>query len=252
MQDLIPVSDAWIIPDWPAPPCVRALTTTRIGGISVSPFDTLNMARHVGDRAGSVAANRQWLHDSVGLSAQPRWLRQAHGNQIVDAGVVSAPVEADGSYTRAADTVCVVLTADCLPLLLCERFGAAVAVAHAGWRGMAAGVVEAAVASLAPVAPDQLMAWLGPAIGPIAFVVKDEVRATFLAKDVAAAEAFHPVAGDRWQADLYQLARQRLVACGVGGIHGGGFCTYTDEKRFYSFRRNKTTGRMATLIWIQS
>ncbi len=252
MQEVTPASDSWIVPDWPAPSCVRALTTTRIGGVSAPPFDTLNMAQHVGDRARSVEANRKWLNDSVGLSGQPRWLRQVHGNRIVDAGVVTATVEADGSYTRDAGKVCVVLTADCLPLLLCERLGAAVAVAHAGWRGVAAGVVEAAVASLAPAAPDQLIAWLGPAIGPMAFVVGDEVRATFLAMDMAAGDAFHPVADARWQADLYQLARLRLAGCGIREIHGGGFCTYTDERRFYSFRRNKTTGRMATLIWIQS
>ena len=245
-------SAPWILPDWPAPPRVRALTTTRFGGVSLSPFDSLNLAQHVGDRPESVAANRNWLKNKMGLLNEPLWLHQGHGTRVVAACVGSAPVEADGAYTGIAGPVCAVLTADCLPVLLCARSGAAVAVAHAGWRGLAAGVVEAAVGGLHSIGETQLMAWLGPAIGPLAYVVGDEVRTAFVGRDARAAEAFTPAVGNGWHADLYRLARQRLLDCGVEQIFGGGFCTHTDHHRFYSFRRDGNTGRMASMIWLQA
>jgi len=212
----------------------------------------LNLAQHVGDQPQSVNSNRAWLKKAVKLPSEPRWLRQVHGTKVLEADRIQAVEEADGSYSRNTGQVCVVLTADCLPILLCEQTGAAVAVVHAGWRGLAAGVVEAAVNALTPVAPGQLMAWLGPSIGPAAFVVGDEVRSGFIERNEIAAEAFRPAVGKGWHADLSQLARQRLMGCGVRHVYGGGFCTYTDHRQFFSYRRDGTTGRMATLIWIQT
>ncbi|WJW74922.1 peptidoglycan editing factor PgeF [Thiohalobacter sp. IOR34] len=239
----------WLIPDWPAPAVVRALTTTRAGGVSRPPYDSLNLADHVGDDPAAVAANRERLRTRLGLPAEPVWLRQVHGTGIVDAARLSGTAGADGSTTAQPGVVCAVLTADCLPLLLCDRAGRRVAAVHAGWRGLAGGVIEAALDAMDRPG-SELLAWLGPAIGPRAFAVGDEVRAAFVAADPAAATAFHREAGG-WRADLYALARQRLAARGVRAVYGGHWCTHEDRARFYSYRRDGDTGRMASLIWLE-
>jgi len=240
----------WIIPDWPVPELVRAVTTTRQGGVSQGPWTSMNPADHVGDDLDAVQANRARLEEGLQLPASPLWLQQVHGTRVVDAAGVAGPVEADGAFAGRAGVVCAVLTADCLPVLLCDRNGTRVAAAHAGWRGLAAGVVEHTVAAL-QVPGDSVLAWLGPAIGAGAYVVGDEVRDAFVGHAAGAQAAFHPAASGGWHADLYRLARQRLAACGVKAVHGGGFCTFTDEQRFYSYRRDGVTGRMASLIWLE-
>ncbi len=239
----------WIIPDWPAPANVHAYTTTRHGGVSLAPYSAFNLGDHVGDIADDVAANRAQLQHRLNLPAAPRWLNQVHGTQIVNAALAAAGCAADGSYAIEAGVVCVVLTADCLPVLLCNHEGSKVAAAHAGWRGLANGVIETTLAGLA-APPESLMAWLGPAIGPQAFEVGAEVREIFMAHDPQAADAFKPAPGGRWLADIYLLARQRLARQGVTAVYGGGECTFTDPQRFYSFRRDTITGRMASLIWL--
>jgi polyphenol oxidase len=227
----------FLIPDWPAPANVRALVTTRAHG---------NLADHVGDAESAVAARRAQLHRH--LPDEPLWLKQVHGVRCVRAGSAIAGVEADASVTATVGKVCAVLTADCLPVLLCDDAGSVVAAAHAGWRGLAAGVLEAAVAAMATPG-ERLMAWLGPAIGPAAFEVGDEVRAAFVADDRGADAAFMAHGDGKWLCDLYVLARRRLNALGVAQVAGGGLCTFTDEQHFYSYRRERNTGRMASLIW---
>jgi len=239
-----------IIPDWPAPDNVRAVSTTRGGGISRPPYDSLNLADHVGDSAAAVRANRDGLRQQAHLPAEPMWLKQVHGACVIDAAKGGERPAADASYSRQAGVVCAVMTADCLPVLLCAREGSGVAAAHAGWRGLASGVLEATVAALGGD-PRRLLAWLGPAIGPAAFEVGAEVREAFVKTHPEAAAAFVSQAGGRWLADLYQLARVRLQAVGVEAIYGGGCCTFTDRERFYSFRRDPLTGRMASLVWLQ-
>ncbi|MDO8931950.1 MAG: peptidoglycan editing factor PgeF [Rhodocyclaceae bacterium] len=238
-----------IVPDWPAPPNVGALATTRGGGCSAAPYDSLNLGTHVGDDDGAVAANRRLLRER--LSAAPRWLSQVHGLHCVDVAAVDDGVEADAGFSRTSRHACAVLTADCLPVLLCDEAGTVVAAAHAGWRGLASGVIEATVAAMRVPAP-RLMAWLGPAIGPGAFEVGDEVRAAFLAADAATAAAFVPHGPGKWLCDLYALARRRLARLGVERVSGGGFCTHADSGRFFSYRRDGVTGRMATLVWLAS
>lgn len=237
----------FIVPDWPAPTNVKALVTTRGGGVSVGAYASFNLADHVGDDPQAVAENRRWLRDC--LPTEPLWLKQVHGVRCIEIEKNLAGVEADASWTDAAGRVCAVLTADCLPLLLCDESGAVVSATHAGWRGLADGVIEAAVKSL-PAPAQKLMAWMGPAIGPEKFEVGADVRDAFFQHDAASAKAFTSIANGKWLGDLYQLARQRLNALGVTRIYGGGECTVTDEKRFFSFRRDKVTGRMASLIWL--
>ncbi|MGB7934044.1 MAG: peptidoglycan editing factor PgeF [Gammaproteobacteria bacterium] len=244
------MSREWIIPRWPAPERVRAVSTTRHGGTSRPPYDALNLAEHVGDEAGAVAANREQLRQAMQLPAIPAWLQQVHGVQVVNAAGVTTPVAADAAYALEPGVVCAVLTADCLPVLLCDRGGCAVAAAHAGWRGLAAGVIEQTISTM-PVPGGELMAWLGPAISAEAYVVGEEVRETFVSHDPAAETAFRPAADAGWHADLYRLARQRLRSQGVTAVHGGGFCTWQDPVHFYSYRRDGVTGRMASLIWLQ-
>jgi polyphenol oxidase len=244
------MSSEWISPRWPAPERVRAVSTTRHGGTSRPPYDTLNLAEHVGDEAVAVAANREQLRQALQLPAMPAWLQQVHGVQVVNASGVTEPVAADAAYALDPGVVCAVLTADCLPVLLCDRGGRAVAAAHAGWRGLAAGVIEQTIAAM-PAPGAELMAWLGPAISANAYVVGEEVRDTFLSHDPAAVTAFRPAADGGWHADLYLLARQRLQSQGITEVHGGGFCTWEDPVRFYSYRRDGVTGRMASLIWLQ-
>jgi len=240
----------WIIPDWPAPSWVKAVTTTRTGGVSVGAYASMNLAEHVADAPLAVAENRRRLREQLALPAEPVWLQQVHGRGIVAADDARPGAEGDGAVSRIPGQVCVVMTADCLPVLLCDRAGTRVAAVHAGWRGLAGGVIEAAVAAL-ECPGNSVLAWLGPAIGPQAFEVGAEVRAAFVAQMPAAAEAFTPQ-GERWRADLYRLAYQRLAALGITEVYGGGLCTYEDAARFYSYRRDGATGRMATLIWLES
>jgi len=239
----------WIEPNWPAPPGIRALTTIRPGGYSQQPFDGLNMGDHVGDDPTAVKRNRQLLYQSLNLPSAPVWLNQVHSTQVIEVGVVPEGWEADALFSSAPDQACAVLTADCLPLLLCTRAGDRVAAVHAGWRGLAAGVIEATLDRLA-VPGDEVMAWLGPAIGPACFEVGAEVRAAFLQHDPEAESAFKANRPGHWLADIYLLARQRLKARSVTSVWGGEYCTVTDKEQFYSYRRDGRTGRMATLIWI--
>lgn len=245
---------SWLVPEWPAPAAVRACATTRRGGVSAPPYDGLNLAAHVGDDPRAVAENRRRLHAALHLPAEPRWLRQVHGVTAIDAAghppAVPEP-EADAAYSRHAGVVCAVLSADCLPVLLCDVDGTAVAAAHAGWRGLLDGVIEDTVRAMQRPGA-RLLAWLGPAIGPDAFEVGDEVRAAFVARDAAAAAAFRPSPRGRWLADLYRLARQRLAAVNVHAVYGGHWCTATDAERFFSYRRDGATGRIASLIWLDS
>jgi YfiH family protein len=236
----------WLSPDWPAPAWVRTCVTTRDGGVSQAPFDSFNLGDHVGDEPQAVAKNRQRLVSQLGC--QPAWLSQVHGVQVVAADPAQVH-EADASWTTTSGLACTVMTADCLPALFCDRAGSRVAAAHAGWRGLAAGVLEATVAALA-CAPEEVLVWLGPAIGPQAFEVGGEVREAFVASHPQAASAFVPsINAGRFMADIYQLARIRLAACGVTAVYGGGFCTHS-APRFYSYRRASVTGRFASLIWL--
>jgi YfiH family protein len=240
----------WIEPDWPAPAPVRALCTTRNGGVSRGSYASLNLADHVGDEPSRVEQNRALLRAHLGLPADPLWLRQVHGCSVVDVAGDPRGCQADAAIALRPGEVCAVMTADCLPLLLCDRGGCRVAAVHAGWRGLAGGVIEAAVARLA-APPGDVLCWLGPAIGPQAFEVGAEVRAQFLAESGDDAEAaFRSVQDGKWLADLYSLARMRLRRCGIHGVWGGGLCTYSDRERFFSYRRDGVTGRMASLIWI--
>ena len=236
----------WIVPDWPAPANVKALITTRAGGISKGPFASLNLGLRTGDDPQAVAANRDRLNSL--LPQQPRWLRQVHGASVVEADEPAGRPEADAGIARRPGTVCAVLVADCIPVLLADRAGTTVAIAHAGWRGLAGGVIENTIGRMA-VDPRGLIAYLGPGIGPGAFEVGADVRDAFLARDADAAAAFTPHAAGKWLADLFLLARQRLWRAGVGEVHGGTLCTYSDARRFFSYRRERRTGRMAAVIW---
>lgn len=236
-----------IVPDWPAPPGVQAVATTRRGGVSMGRYASLNLGDHVGDDPAAVAENRRRLKAALALPAEPHWLGQVHGTRVVRAHGADL-AEADGAWTDRTGVVCTVGMADCLPVLFCDRAGTRVAAAHAGWRGLAAGVLETTVAALA-VAPDQLLAWIGPAIGPVVFEVGPEVRAAFLAADAEAVTAFQPGRAGRWQADLVALARQRLRRTGVAHVWGGHWCTASEPEWFFSHRRDGTSGRMAALIW---
>ncbi len=240
----------WIAPDWPAPSNVHAGCTTRQGGISDVPYDSLNLGDHVGDVLGAVTKNRALLKQHRKLPSDPVWLKQVHGSHVVDAGCVQGIPEADASFTNHSGVVCAVMTADCLSVLLCDKGGSVVAAVHAGWRGLADGVIEAAVLHMG-VSASKLMAWLGPAIGPTVFEVGEEVRERFVSADQNAVEAFKPSRQGHWLADLSQLARQRLVELGVRDVYGGHWCTYSDNARFYSYRRDGVTGRMASLIWLE-
>jgi polyphenol oxidase len=258
------VSLSWLEPEWPAPAGVRALSTFRSGGASAAPYASLNLGDHVGDWLMAVAENRRRLKAAAGLPAEePAWLMQVHGTKVIDLdAAVAGPLDpadlgasgpvgpADAAFTRRRGRVCAILTADCLALVLAADSGDLVAAAHAGWRGLAGGVIEATVKAL-QVAPEQLIAWLGPAIGPEHFEVGAEVRQAFVEGDLGAEAAFVPNARGRFMADLSALARRRLAALGVSRIYGGGHCTYADKDRYFSHRRDGVTGRQATLIWLE-
>ena len=240
----------WIEPDWPVPPGVRALATTRRGGLSQGSYAGFNLGDRVGDHPAHVAGNRAYLRQRLKLPAEPHWLHQVHGCAVAEAGEERCDSQADAVIATRPGVVCAVLTADCLPLLLADRAGGRVAAVHAGWRGLAGGVIEAALARLERP-PEALLGWLGPAIGPSAFEVGEEVRDRFLAENgTVAARAFEPAGPGTWRADLYRLARQRLARAGVTKVYGGDLCTFSDRRRFFSYRRDGITGRMASLIWL--
>ncbi|ROL86997.1 peptidoglycan editing factor PgeF [Pseudomonas chlororaphis] len=237
----------WLIPDWPAPAGVKACVTTRAGGVSLAPFDSLNLGDHVDDNPEAVAENRRRLTDC--FSIKPAWLKQVHGIDVVEADP-SVVATADASWSATPGIACSAMTADCLPALFCDRAGTRVAAAHAGWRGLAAGVLEATLDSL-KVVPEDVLVWLGPAIGPQAFEVGPEVREAFVRHLPQTEQAFVPSRNPgKLMADIYTLARLRLAACGVTAVYGGGFCTVSDP-RFYSYRRSPRTGRFASLIWLE-
>ena len=241
----MPLPEGWIVPDWPAPASVRAFVTTRVGGVSEGAYASMNLGAAGGDLPASVARNRAILASH--MPAEPHWLRQVHGNDVAEPGR-DPGATADAAVTHRPGIACAVLTADCLPVFLCDEAGTAVGMAHAGWRGLAAGIVERAVDRMG-VEGSRLIAWLGPAIGPQAFEVGGEVRAAFVSQDPAAAVAFAEKEGGKFLADLYALARQRLAAAGVRRVSGGAFCTFTETGRFFSYRRQRLSGRMASVIW---
>ncbi len=257
-----------ITPDWSAPPGVRSAFTLRTGGVSVAPYDSLNLGAGIGDSSEAVAENRRRVREKLGLPSEPVWLQQVHGVEVVDLGATVAlsagshaeahvaatpgmdtPI-GDASVARDSGYVCAIRVADCMPVLFAARDGSAVAAAHAGWRGLAGGVLEATVRRLGLPA-SQLIAWMGPAIGPAHFEVGDEVRTAFTATDLDAEMAFVANARGRWQCDLYALARRRLIAIGISGIYGGRWCTFAESERFFSYRRSSQCGRMAALIWVE-
>lgn len=257
MSNWIP--EHYLVPEWPAPASVKAAVSTRCGGSSEGGYSSFNLAAHVGDDSASVLSNRQQLCAELALSAEPQWLEQVHGIKVVEAENDDRVRTADGTVTMQRGLPCAVLTADCLPILLCDRQGTQVAAIHAGWRSLAAGIVPRAVARFkAP--PDQIMAWLGPAISADHFEVGVDVLEAFfdtagsVTHSDAIAAAIRP--GNRplhFYADLFQLARAALSECGVSSVYGGGVCTYNDAERFYSYRRDgDTSGRMASLIWLAS
>jgi hypothetical protein len=281
LPDRLIIPGHLITPDWPAPANVKALQTTRLGGISSAPYDSLNLGDHVGDAPLAVARNRMLLNTL--LPSEPVWLNQVHGTVVANADIASsgcdtllakpadcgssrraAPLapkgstapfgggclpQADACIARHRDAVCVVMTADCLPVLLCDTQGSVVGAVHAGWKGLAAGVTEAAVQAM-DIAPQNLMAWLGPAISQQVFEVGEEVRAVFVDADPQALAAFIPGQSGKWFADLYTLARLRLSALGIMQIYGGDYCTYRESGKFFSYRRDRATGRMGTFIWL--
>ncbi|MCS3903873.1 YfiH family protein [Methylohalomonas lacus] len=241
---------AWLAADWPAPDHVHAGTTTRAGGYSKPPYASFNLAAHVGDDGAAVNHNRRQLQQCLQLPAEPAWLQQVHGPRVIAAHTIDDG-PADASWTDRPGVVCAVLTADCLPLLLTDRGGSCVAVVHVGWRGLVAGVIDATVAAL-PAHPADLLAWLGPAIGPAAFEVGSDVRDACLATFANADSCFTRGRPGHWQADLPGLAERALRRAGVETCCNCGYCTYSDPLRFYSYRRDGTTGRMASLIWMDA
>ena len=255
-----------IEPEWPAPKGVHSAFTLRTGGVSRSPYDSLNVGAHVGDVAAAVEENRRRVRERLGLPAEPAWLQQVHGVEVADLDAAAEArlspgaegasplafgfMRADAAVTPVSRRVCVIQVADCMPVLFAACDGSAVGAAHAGWRGLAGCVLEETVRRLG-VPAHQLIAWLGPTIGQDHFEVGDEVRAAFTSHDPDAASSFEANARGRWQCDLYTLARRRLIALGIRDIFGGGWCTYADADRFFSYRRDGQCGRMAALVWME-
>ena len=237
----------WIEADWPAPDFIKAGTTTRLGGVSHAPYESFNLATHVGDNSAAVMKNRAMLS----LPAEPQWLEQVHSTEAVLLPSEERILKADASFTTSKKIVCAVMTADCLPLLITDQKGSCVAAIHAGWRGLCNGIVEATINKL-PVAAEQLMVWLGPAIGPDVYEVGQEVYDAFTSDNEVARQAFVPASEGHWLFDIYRLARMRLSKLGVVQIFGGDHCTLTEKEHFYSYRRDGITGRMASLIWIDN
>ncbi len=240
--ETIPVS-------WPAPKRIHALTTTRVGGVSAGPYENFNLGDHVGDEPSSVKLNRTLLRQALKLPAEPLWLKQVHGVDVVDAATATTGVIADGAYTNKSGVVLAIMTADCLPIFLCDREGTEIGLVHAGWRGLAAGVMEAGLRAMG--APrHHLLAHLGPAIGPQSYEVGDGVRQEFVRHDPGAIRAFSATSEGKWLVDMYELARMRLHAHGVTQVTGGEHCTFRERDKFFSFRRDGVCGRMVSLIWI--
>lgn len=259
-------NSSFLIPNWPAPKNVRAFSSTRLGGHSVAPYDSLNLGAHVGDDPATVEKNRQHFAKLTQMPNTLRWLKQVHGTCVAELPVKELPIEklpakekvdieADAAYSSAKGVVCAVMTADCLPVLFCNTKGTKVAASHAGWRGLCDGVIEQTLTHFSP--EDEILVWLGPAIGAKKFEVGEDVRNAFLAQDEAAELAFTEIteqtkiAEQKWLADLYLLARQRLEKAGIEHIYGGNHCTYEEHDRFFSYRRDKQTGRMASVIWLE-
>ncbi len=238
-----------IIPDWPAPSWIKAYTTTRVGGFSHAPYNSLNIATHVGDNLVNVSKNRQLLQKNLYLKKPIIWLKQIHGNTAISADRPIDNLAADAIYSRKEQTVCAVQTADCLPLLVCSFSNYCIAAIHAGWKGLSNGIIETTIDALA-LSPNDILVWLGPAIGAQNFIVGEEVFQSFMNKDQAAEIAFKPIASNLWQANLYKLAQQQLHKLGITSIFGGNYCTFTDSHHFFSYRREQITGRMLSLIWI--
>ena len=241
----------YLIPDWPAPANVKACVTKREGGVSTNNFSSFNMGLRSGDVVEHVQANRRQMRSDFNWLHEPQWLKQVHGTKVVSASDRGEEQEGDAVWSNQAGLACAVLTADCLPVLFCDRSGSVVAAAHAGWKGLQAGVLENTIKSMGQPA-SEIMAWLGPGISQNHFEIGPEVRDAFIRIDAEAARAFIPGQGDRWHGDLYLLARQRLQAAGISAIHGGEFCTYQQADTFYSYRRDgKESGRLASVIWLQ-
>lgn len=242
---------ALILPQWPQPDSVRSCSTTRQGGVSLPPYASLNLGSHVSDSPEHVATNRQRLIELAGLPCAPHWLEQVHGTDVarLTRATPYQAIRADAAYTNEPGVVCAAMSADCLPVLFCSTAGDEVAAAHAGWRGLNAGVLENTLAAF-HAKPQDIMAWFGPAIGPQQFEVGGEVREAFIASDPLAASAFTPF-GEKYLADIYHLARLRLQAAGVSQIFGGDCCTVSDASQFFSYRRDGITGRLASLIWLR-
>lgn len=237
----------WLQADWPAPGNIRALVTLRSGGVSEACYASLNPALHVGDEPGAVLANRRRIGEMLHLPSEPVWLEQVHGCRVVEVQTGMPLQQAEAGFTRQAGVVCAVMTADCLPLLLCNRQGTCIAAVHGGWRGLLAGVIENTVQAMAE---KQLLAWLGPAIGPSCFEVGADVRNAFVDKSADFAPAFQAAENGRWLADIYRIARIILARLKIHSVYGGDHCTFSEPQRFYSYRRDGRTGRMAALIWM--
>lgn len=245
-----------IMPNWPAPKQIKAVTTTRIGGISTPPFHSFNLAMHVGDDLNDVQKNRNCLINSLNLPSDPAWLNQEHGNIVADiSGLTNhQTINADGSYAnlnKLLFSVCAVLTADCLPILICNKQGTEIAALHGGWRGLLEGIIQSGISKFQS-RPQELLVWLGPAIGPQKYEIGDEVREQFLTKLINSDKAFKQIGDKKYLMNIYQIARQQFNQLGIDKIYGGDLCTYSDEKQFFSHRRDGQTGRQATLIWRQN
>ncbi len=250
-------SASFLYPDWPAPANIGAAMTLRVGGVSAPPFASFNQATHVGDDSVAVANNRLLTRQTLALPNEPVWLEQIHSNRVVDAINTSVLQQADASYTGQVGVVCAVLTADCLPLLICSKEGQQVAAVHAGWKGLLAGIITNTITALNAARSKSAeesgyLVWLGSAIGPKSFEVGTEVREAFIHKNARNSAAFLQTAADKWLADIYQLARIELTDLQVVDVYGGGACTFSEAELYYSYRREMQTGRMASLIWRKS
>jgi YfiH family protein len=242
-------ADCLIYPDWPAPDTIHALSTARQGGFSLPPYDSFNLGTHVGDAPNTVIKNRDYLANVAQLPESPRWLNQIHGARVINSNDWQLNIDADAMVSQQNHHICTIMTADCLPLLMCNKQGNTVAAIHAGWRGLATGIIEKTIAELR-CAPQDILVWLGPAIGPNQFEVGPDVYQTFTQHSAKAIQAFQQTDASHYLADIYLLARQRLTALGVSAIFGGDFCTASEKQQFFSYRRDDITGRMASMIWI--
>lgn len=244
-------ADLWLPADWPAPGCIRAGTTTRRTGYSQPPYERLNLAGHVGDEDDTVNRNRMLVRQQLQLPAEPHWLNQTHSNRVAQISTPASPTDADAAYCNRTDTVCAVLTADCVPILLCNRAGTEIAAIHAGWRGLCADIINSTADCFAS-GREQLIAWIGPHVSPAHYAVHADVRNPCIdSLSESAADAFKQVGRDSWEANLELLARLSLMQAGIAEIYASNICTYQNPEYFYSYRREKKTGRMATLIWIE-